>query len=66
MKRLLIKNMNNADIEAILLKFQSAIKEELHKLVEIKTQLTHNHPPVKTLVSDCLYCKKYGNVFHIN
>lgn len=58
--------MNNADIESILLKFQSAIKEELHKLIEEKSQLTHNHPPVKYLVPDCLYCKKHGNVFHIN
>ena len=55
-----------ADIQSVLLKFESTIKEELHKLAEEKSQLMHNHPPVPYLVAKCQYCEKYGNVFHKN
>lgn len=54
------------EIETILLNFQVAIKAELHRLAETKTQITHNHPPVTYLVKNCPYCDKHGNVFHIN
>lgn len=53
------------DIEAILLNFQSLIKQELHKIIEEKEEITivHNHPPVNYIVSGCPYCKKHGNIF---
>ena len=56
------------DIEVILLKFQSLIKDELHKLATENSsqQFCHNHPPVKFIVQGCLYCKKHGNCFHKN
>jgi len=52
------------EVETILIKFQSIIKEELHKLADQNvTQLCHSHPPVSYVVTGCPYCEKYGNCF---
>ena len=54
------------EIEQILQTFQNTIKQELNKLVTEKPKIYHNHPPVKYIVNDCPYCKKYGNCFYKN
>ena len=45
--------------------FRQFVQDEIRKhcISLKKNDEKHNHPPVRFLVQDCEYCKKYGNVF---
>lgn len=45
------------------------IEMELQKSIEPiinQNKLIHTHPPLRKLVDNCEYCKKYGNIFMIS
>ena len=52
------------ETEALLIKFQQNVQNELRKAcIKSTNDIQHNHPPLRFLVPDCEYCKKYGNEF---
>ena len=38
-------------------------EKEINKRLNTSEYMTHSHPPTNRIMKDCLYCKKYGNVF---
>ena len=48
-----------------LLSVSKYIQEELRKKC-LTSSLQHNHPPLRFIVNNCEYCKRFGNVFVTN
>ena len=53
--------------EELLVAFTQSVQSTLLKeLTKPAESLTHNHPPMRIIVSDCEYCQKYGNCLLMN
>lgn len=57
----LYKTMDNSILEKVKLIIENDFTSCISKHFSLEEE-KHNHPPVRFLVDDCDYCKKYGNV----
>jgi hypothetical protein len=56
--------MDAQTLKLIELFIVNEINENL-KTSFVKTELVHNHPPLRFKVDGCEYCQKMGNIFEL-